>query len=105
MEAHAPKANIVATASTTEMVRSLVGAGVGCSILNMQPATSMSYAGDELRAIPFAEETQSLRLVIGNTGGKQRRLLEVFTEACRSYFSTGLAKQFVVVSPPSDTGR
>ena len=99
MDAHAPQANIVATASTTEMVRSLVGAGIGCSILNMQPATSVSYSGDGLCAIPFAEETQSLRLVLGHIGGKQRRLLEVFTKACRSYFSTELAKQFVVVPP------
>ena len=66
----------------------------------MQPATSLSYAGDKLRAIPFAEETQSLRLVIGHTGGKQRRLLEVFTEACRVYFSMELAKQFVIPPPP-----
>lgn len=100
MDTHAPLANIVATASTTEMVRSLVGASVGCSILNMQPATSLSYAGDKLRAIPFAEEMQSLRLVIGHTGGKQRRLLEVFTEACRVYFAGELAKQFVVVKSP-----
>lgn len=96
LEEHAPKANIVATASTTEMVRSLVGAGVGCSILNMLPATLISYAGDELRAIPFVEGSQSLRLVLGHLGGKQRRLLQVFTEACRGYFAAERAKQLVV---------
>jgi len=96
LEEYSLQTNIVATASTTEMVRSLVGAGVGCSILNMLPATSLSYAGDELCAIPFVEDAPSLRLVLGHLGGKQRRLLRVFSEACRGYFATELAKQLVV---------
>lgn len=96
MDKYAPKANIVATASTAEMVRSLVGAGVGCSILNMLPATSVSYAGDGLRAIPMIEEVQSLRLVLGHLGGKQRRLVDVFKDECRQYFAGESVRHLVV---------
>ena len=86
----------MATASATEMVRSLVGAGVGCSILNMLPATSVSYAGERLCALPFADEAPSLRLVLGHLGGKQRRLLTVFVKACQAYFATDLARRLVI---------
>jgi DNA-binding transcriptional LysR family regulator len=96
LEEHSVQANLVATASSTEMVRSLVGAGVGCSILNMLPAASLSYAGDDLCAVPFVEEAQSLRLVLGHLGGKQRRLLSVFSKACQEYFAREQAKQLVV---------
>ena len=37
---------IAAEADSTEMVRSLVGAGLGLAVLNMRPLTAVSYGGD-----------------------------------------------------------
>jgi DNA-binding transcriptional LysR family regulator len=96
IEQHSVEANIVATASTTEMVRSLVGAGIGCSILNMRPIISKSYAGNELKAIPFSTPLRPLKLVLGHMGGNERRLVEVFRTACNDYFSSPSIEWLIV---------
>jgi DNA-binding transcriptional LysR family regulator len=88
--------NIVATATTTEMIRSLVGAGVGCSILHMRPLINMSYAGDALVTIPIKPKVRSLRLVLGHLEGNPRRLVHAFVEQCRQYFQSNAARQLTV---------
>jgi DNA-binding transcriptional LysR family regulator len=88
--------NIVTTASTHEMVRSLVGAGVGCSILNMRPATAITYAGDEVLAIPFRSDVQPLKLVLGHVGGKPRRLVQAFMDAAKDHFALSAANELIV---------
>jgi DNA-binding transcriptional LysR family regulator len=93
---NAAGAQIVATASTTEMVRALVGAGVGCAILNMRPSTAVTYAGDGVVAVPIRSETKPLKLVLGHLGGKPRRLTQAFTDACRSYFARPAANDLIV---------
>lgn len=97
LDAQGVDARVVATANTTEMVRSLVGAGIGASILNMCPATSVSYAGDRIRALPIVSESRALRLVLGYQGGRQRRLLQAFTAAFRDYFATEAAQRRFVI--------
>lgn len=87
---------IVATASTTEMVRSLVGAGVGCSILNMWPATDRTYAGDRVKAIPIHAPLKPLKLVLGHLDGNPRRLVHAFIEACLTHFARPQARELVV---------
>lgn len=89
-------ANIVATASTHEMIRSLVGAGVGCSILNMRPATAVTYAGDEVLAIPFRSDARPLKLVLGHVGGKPRRLVQAVMDATRQHFALAAASDLIV---------
>ncbi|MEP4313279.1 MAG: LysR family transcriptional regulator [Anderseniella sp.] len=90
-------ASIVATASTHEMVRSLVGAGVGCSILNMRPATAVTYAGDEVLAIPFRGDAGALKLALGHMGGKPRRLVQAFMDATQGYFARAAANKLIVL--------
>jgi len=87
---------IVATASTTEMVRSLVGAGAGCSILNMWPATDQTYAGDSVKAIPIRAPSQPLKLVLGHLDGNPRRLVHAFIEACLTHFARPGARDLIV---------
>ncbi len=89
--------NVVATATTTEMIRSLVGAGVGCSILHMRPLIDTSYAGDRLVAIPIRPKVKSLRLVLGRLEGNPRRLVHAFVEECRQYFHSPAAEQLAVL--------
>jgi len=87
---------IVATASTTEMVRSLVGAGAGCSILNMWPATDQTYAGDIVKAIPIRAPSKPLKLVLGHLDGNPRRLVHAFIEACLTHFARPGAQDLIV---------
>lgn len=72
-------------ANSTEMVRSLVGAGVGCAILNMIPATNISYAGDTVVALPLEKPVQSLCLSIGYDHKKPRRLVKAFVDLCKKH--------------------
>ncbi len=90
------EANIVATATTHEMVRSLVGAGVGCSLLNMLPFSMVTYAGDEVAAVPIRTQAAPLKLVLGHLGGKPRRLIQAFIEASHSYFASEAARALIV---------
>ncbi len=89
-------ANIVATASTHEMVRSMVGAGVGCSVLNMLPLAPVTYAGDAVTAVPIRSSVKPLKLVLGHLGGKPRRLLQAFTDAALAYFDSPDAQALIV---------
>jgi len=87
---------IVATATTTEMVRSLVGTNAGIAILNMQPRINTSYTGEEVVAIPLAPPTRPLNLVLGYIPGNPRRLVNTFISQCRSYFASAAAQQLII---------
>lgn len=92
------EATFIATASTTEMVRSLVGAGLGCALLNMRPSTGTTYAGDRVAAIPIDPAPAPLRLVVGRVDGKPRRLVETFMRACRDHFSSRAGADTIVLA-------
>lgn len=77
---------IVATATSLEMVRSLVGRGVGCSLLHMAVATDLTYAGDKVVVVPLGPSVEPFKIVLGHVGGNPRRLVQVFIEELRSYF-------------------
>ena len=87
---------IAASATTTEMVRSLVGAGVGYAILNMRPLTDVSYAGGRLVALPLSPAVTPLRLVLGHVAGNPRRLVRAFVEQCLEYFASEAGRQTIV---------
>ena len=70
-----------------EVVRGLVGQGLGCSILVTRPYGDRSYAGDELAVRPIAEEVE--RGVIALAALKQMRktrLVAAFEAHCVNYF-------------------
>ncbi|WP_263828385.1 LysR family transcriptional regulator [Ruegeria aquimaris] len=85
---------IVATASSVEMVRSLVGAGVGLAVLNMRPRTSVSYGGDPLVAVPLAAGT-ALHLVSGRAEGAPRRIVQAFQDRLHSWFGLAEAQDLI----------
>lgn len=78
---------IVATARSTEMVRSLVGAGTGLAVLNMRPRTAVSYGGNTLSAIPLHPAPQALQLMAGHVEGRPRRVVTAFLDALRGWFT------------------
>ena len=86
----------LAYANSTEMVRSLVGAGHGCAILNMLPATDMSYAGHRLVARPIRDSLPPLSLAIGYDKANPRRIVRHFVERSKTHFAEGDGRQHIV---------
>lgn len=89
---------IVAYANSTEMVRSLVSAGHGCAVLNMQPLTQQSYCGQKLVGLPISDSLPLLTLSIGYDKSRPRRLVQHFVDACRSHFDNSAAHQCIVAA-------
>ena len=86
-DAHANDITIAAYANSTEMVRSLVSAGHGCAVLNMQPLTQQSYCGVSLVSLPISDPLPPLTLSIGYNKARPRRLVQHFVDACRAHFA------------------
>ncbi|MEO0498531.1 MAG: LysR family transcriptional regulator [Pseudomonadota bacterium] len=84
--AHAQDIVIAAYANSTEMVRSLVGAGLGCAILNMKPMISTSYSADDLVERPISDTLPALTLSIAYDKSRPRQLVRDFADACIQHF-------------------
>ncbi len=87
---------IACTATTVEMVRSLVGAGLGCSILHMRPATEMTYAGDHVTAVPLDPPCDTLKIVLGYLPGNPRRLVKAFMGELHAFFAENQSQDLTV---------
>lgn len=96
---HSPR--IIAYANSTEMVRSLVGAGYGCAVLNMLPATSVSYAGDSLVAVPIDADMPALSLAVGYDKTGPRRVVTHFVERCTAHFQSPKGRRLIVAAQKS----
>lgn len=88
----------IAYANSTEMVRSLVGAGHGCAVLNMLPTTDVSYAGDRLVAMPIRDTLPPLTLALGYDKANPRRMVRQFVTRCLSYFGEGAGHRHIITS-------
>jgi DNA-binding transcriptional LysR family regulator len=86
-DAHANDITIAAYANSTEMVRSLVSAGQGCAVLNMQPMTEQSYCGETVVGLPISDSLPPLTLSIGYDKARPRRLVQHFVDACCAHFA------------------
>lgn len=95
-DAHANDITIAAYANSTEMVRSLVSAGQGCAVLNMQPLTQQSYCGASLVGLPISDTLPPLTLSIGYDKARPRRLVRHFVDACRAHFAETGPQQCLV---------
>jgi flavin reductase (DIM6/NTAB) family NADH-FMN oxidoreductase RutF/DNA-binding transcriptional LysR family regulator len=75
-----------------EMVRGLVGHGLGYSILATKPANNMSYDGRALVARPLAGTVKSSRLMLVTLASRNLSpLAHEFIAHCRSYFGVNHA--------------
>jgi DNA-binding transcriptional LysR family regulator len=95
-DAHANDIQVAAYANSTEMVRSLVSAGHGCAVLNMQPLTTQSYCGAALVGLPISDPLPALTLSIGYDKARPRRLVQHFVDACRKHFAAQGPQQCLV---------
>lgn len=87
---------VVATAKTNQMVRSLVGAGLGCSLLNLKGAADTTAAGDEVRILKLEGVLKPMELKLGFNEEYQRKLVKAFIIECRNYFRSSQALKFLV---------
>ncbi|MBE1285092.1 MAG: LysR family transcriptional regulator [Rhodobacteraceae bacterium] len=91
--------NTVIQADTTEMVRSLVGAGLGYAVLNMRPKTDVSYAGDHLETRPILGAGPPLTLAVGYNKSNPRRVVSTFVSRCMTWAQSEQASEFIVPQP------
>ena len=87
---------IVATANSTEMVRSLVATGLGVALLNMRPRRMQPYAGGDTCCLPIAGTASGVSLSLGFAPGPQRRIVRMFTDACKRYFAGPEGTELIV---------
>ena len=88
---------IVATANSTEMVRSLVATGIGVSLLNMKPRNVPAYTGSAVYCVPLAGATNGVTLSLGFAPGPKRRLLQMFVDSCAVFFNEPTGADLVVL--------
>lgn len=96
---HGPSLKVAAYATSTEMVRSLVGAGHGCAILNMRPMTPLSYGGAQVVELPISDPLPPLTLSVAYDTTRPRRLVQHFAQACRDHFAQEGPGQCIVPQP------
>ncbi|MGR3570440.1 LysR family transcriptional regulator [Brevirhabdus sp.] len=96
LESSGKPVSVVATVNSTEMVRALVGTGLGCSMLNMRPAPDLTYAGDGTRCLPIRDSAGGLALSLGHAPGPRRRVVQAFAEACHAFFDTPEGRALIV---------
>jgi DNA-binding transcriptional LysR family regulator len=90
--------HVACTATTLEMVRSLVGMGVGSSLLHMRPNTRVTYAGEKVVEVPLYPAPDLLKIVLGYMPNNPRRVVKHFTDSLRELFSKEEANRFLVTS-------
>ena len=78
-------------AQSFEMVRGMVGHGLGYSLLATKPASAMSYDGKALAVRPIAEDTLASRLVLVRRKDKSlSKITETFLWHCNNVFGLDL---------------
>ncbi len=70
-----------------ELVRGLVARGHGYSVLNLQPASELTYDGARVRCLPIREKAMPLQVVLATLSKTRRtRRSEAFAQTCRDFF-------------------
>ena len=93
---------VVATANSTEMVRSLVASKIGISLLNMKPRDVPTYAGNNINCLRIRDSNSGVTLSLGFPPGPKRRLVQTFVECCTTFFEEPLGANLTVSMALSD---
>jgi len=78
--------HIACTATSLEMVRSLIGSGIGCSLLHMRPKTRITYSGQPVVEIPLHPAVDPLKIAFGYLPENPRRLCSISPIVCERCF-------------------
>lgn len=80
--------NVRFRSTNFEMVRTLVGNGLGYSVLNLVPQSPLTYDGTRVRHVPIIENVRPLEVGCLSVGRvAQRRVAKAFIEYTRGYFA------------------
>jgi DNA-binding transcriptional LysR family regulator len=71
-----------------ELVRGMVGHGLGYSILATKPANNMTYDGVALVSLPIEEKVTPSRIILARHRDALNPVAEKFVAYCRSHFLT-----------------
>lgn len=72
-----------------EMVRGIVGRGIGYSLLATKPASNMSYDGRALTTRPLRDKTRPSHIALARRlNGKSNPTADLFAAECRVFFRT-----------------
>ncbi|PHQ72428.1 MAG: hypothetical protein COB93_00040 [Sneathiella sp.] len=89
--------NFVYKSGNYEMVRSMVGAGLGIALLQSRPSTEDTHCGAKIVCRPVTENLRKSRLVVAYTEqGIKRRIVKAFVEQCEAYFTTKESRKLIV---------
>ena len=78
--------NIIARSSSFELVRSMVGNGLGYSILVTKPAADVSYDGMPLIARPIRDASAPMSIALARSGQSAREAEAIFEAECKAHF-------------------
>jgi len=91
------KPNFVYRSGNYEMVRSLVGAGLGFALLQSRPPEQMTYSGARVVCKPLSEETRKSKLMIAYSAhSEKRRAVTTFVAHAREWFKSREACHIIV---------
>lgn len=89
--------NFVYRSGNYEMVRSLVGAGLGFALLQSRPPEQMTYSGARVVCKPLAEDTRKSKLMIAYSAHSEKRhAVMTFVAYARKRFKTSEAQHIIV---------
>ncbi|MEH6476235.1 MAG: LysR substrate-binding domain-containing protein, partial [Sneathiella sp.] len=89
--------NFIFKSGSYELVRSLVGAGVGLALLQSRPPVDITSSGTTIQCIPIKDKLPHSALVVACTEQDfKRRAVEVFMQQCVSYFNSAKARHLIV---------
>lgn len=81
------KPYVAYTSSSFEMVRGLVGHGMGYALLATKPASGMTYDGKALTTRPLTAKVETSRVVLAHKAkAPLSQAAEEFSRHCRSFF-------------------
>ncbi|GLQ07372.1 LysR family transcriptional regulator [Sneathiella chinensis] len=89
--------NFVYKSGNYEMIRSMVGAGLGLALLQSKPPTDLTHSGTRVVCRPLAETLRKSRLVVAYMESSiNRRTVRAFVDACEDYFTTRQSMDLIV---------
>ena len=92
-------------AKSYELVRSLVGAGEGYSILIMRPVNERSYDGSKLVYVPLSDDVPAPQYGLAFTNRSiPTKLVETFANVCRETLKSERSAEGYYVQLPDDSG-
>ena len=79
--------NVAFTSVSLEMVRGMVGQGLGFSLVGAKPASKVSYDGHAITVRPLITDTPSSKLILASRKGvKLSKAANEFIWQCKDYF-------------------